>query len=519
MKTRDHGSTSEPVKSHKETIPKMVPSDSPPVPASIPTTSPPTGCRPKTTARKKVLALLGPKGSHLIGATSKGVTFPNLDAQENQASAVPLTSPEGQVKSKPAFTTSPAHSVFTEAMSDLSEHDSKSPLSPDVLTPKAKGKRKSKAVRSKRTKKAKVALAKGTSSIYDSSPLSKFKLKEKINPPPCTSSEDVSLETEDSLPGLDPSLTEAIPEEPHEDLEEETESKEDTSQTTPVASDPKGTTPLAFPEFTTKHTKQKGARVRTLGSSFKGYSLTFCFNGNEKNMQFYEHHHFISERNFLFAPHRVFWVLFTLEERGLLRSLSGFDGFVPQVVKEFYANLNDELLHQTSFMFHKVYVRGHCPTEIAKALNLVLVEIDVSIEFAKDQVLSELVGQAMVWEPSASLHVSNLTHYYGALFKFAMFNWMPTTHSSTITQDMTFILLKIRTGVTVDLVAAIFYQFMSLSSATHKGQHLMFLQVIYKLLDSQRPLKKSHETLISPLVGPTYIVKEIKDDNASTTGS
>ena len=140
--------------------------------------------------------------------------------------------------------------------------------------------------------------------------------------------------------------------------------------------------------------------------------------------------------------------------------MSDFDGFVPWVVKEFYANLNDELLDQNSFMFHKVYVRGHwyrfSPTEIAKALNLVPIEIDDSIEFAKDQVLSELVGQAMVWEPSTSLQVTDLTHYYGALLKFIMFNWMPTTHSSTITQDMAFLLFKIGTGVTFDLAAAIF---------------------------------------------------------------
>ncbi|XP_062100916.1 uncharacterized protein LOC133806845 [Humulus lupulus] len=306
MNTRGRGSSSKSVKSQKETVPESVPTAIPHVPASIPAVSPSTGHRPKTTARKKVLALPGPEGVPLIGATSKGVTFPNLDDQQNLASVVPLASSEGQVKSNLALNTSHSQSVSTEAESDPSEHDSESSLSPDVLTPKAKGKRKSKAARTRRTKKAKA----------------------KINPPPCTSSEDVSPETEDSLPDLDPSLTEPIPKVPLEDLEEETESEEDPSETIPAPFEPKGTTQLAFTELSTKLTKQKGARVRT-----------------------------------------------------------------------------------------SAYVRGHwykfSPIEIAKALNLDPVEIDDSIEFTKDQVLSEL-----------------------------------------------------------------------------------------------RPLKKSHETLTSPLVGPTYTIKE-----------
>ncbi|XP_062112635.1 uncharacterized protein LOC133823802 [Humulus lupulus] len=358
MKIRGQGSSSKSVKSQQETIPESVPTATPPIPASIPAVSP-------TTARKKVLALSGPIGSSILGASSQGVTFPNLDAEPILASAVSLASPEGQVKAKPTLATSHSKSISTEAVSDPSDHDSESSLSPDVLTPKAKGKRKTKVVGTKKGKKAKVAQTKGTNSISDLSPLSRFKLKAKINPPPCTSSEDISHETEDSQPELDPSLTEPNPNVPLDDLAKETKYEEDPSEASPVSSDPKGTTPLAFPELSSKLAKQKGAHV---------------------------------------------------------------------------------------------YVRGHWykfgPSEIAKALNLVPVEIDDSIEFANDQVVSELVGQVMVWEPSTSLRVMDLTHYYGALFKFAMFNWLPTTHSSTITQDMAFLLFKIGTGVAIDLAAS-----------------------------------------------------------------
>ncbi|XP_062100353.1 uncharacterized protein LOC133806246 [Humulus lupulus] len=212
---------------NSETIPESVPTATPPVPASIPAVSPTPGRQPKTTARKKVLALLGPIGSSVLGAYSKGVTFPNLDAEPILASAVSLASPEGQVKAKPALGTSHSKSISIEAVSDPSDHDSESSLSPDVLTPKAKGKRKTKVVGTKKGKKANVAPSK------------------------------------DSQPELDPSLAEPNPEVPLDDLAKETGSEEDPSDASPVASDPKGTTPLAFLELSSKLAQQKGAPVCT----------------------------------------------------------------------------------------------------------------------------------------------------------------------------------------------------------------------------------------------------------------
>ena len=39
-------------------------------------------------------------------------------------------------------------------------------------------------------------------------------------------------------------------------------------------------------------------------------------------------------------------------------TLEGFTGYMDRVVKEFYANLTEECLDESSFMFGKVYVRG-----------------------------------------------------------------------------------------------------------------------------------------------------------------
>lgn len=40
-----------------------------------------------------------------------------------------------------------------------------------------------------------------------------------------------------------------------------------------------------------------------------------------------------------------------------------------------------------------------------------------------------------------------------------------------------------------------------------KCQHLKYPHIIYKMLDTQCPLKKSYKTLVLPLVGPAYSVK------------
>ena len=93
----------------------------------------------------------------------------------------------------------------------------------------------------------------------------------------------------------------------------------------------------------------------------------------------------------------------------------------------------------------------------------------------------------MVWEPHLVLKVTDLTHYYAVLHKFSTNNWIPTTHTSTITFDTTFFLYKVGTGFQVDLATLIFDQITALGKAKKKGQYLVFPHLIYKLLDSQKP--------------------------------
>ena len=218
----------------------------------------------------------------------------------------------------------------------------------------------------------------------------------------------------------------------------------------------------------------------------------------------------------------MFGVIKNIEDRGWLSTLSGLNGFVPRVVQEFYSNLNDDLFDKESFMFEQVYVRGNWyvfnSAEITKVLNLPSSVDCVDVVFNKDKVLSELVGQNMVWEPHSILKVSDLIHFYAVLHKFVTSNWFPTTHTSTITFETAFFLYKVGTGLSVDLASLIFDQITALGNAKKKGQHLVFPHLIYKLLDSQKPLRLEYEVLTPPGAKADYKLKKEPSSVKATKG-
>ena len=91
-------------------------------------------------------------------------------------------------------------------------------------------------------------------------------------------------------------------------------------------------------------------------------------------MVHYANRKMIYERYFDIASFRVFWVIEISQERDWLGSLQGFIGTIDQVVKEFYANITDDIFDPKSDLFGKVYLWGHCFSfsviEIATALGL-----------------------------------------------------------------------------------------------------------------------------------------------------
>ncbi|XP_062119125.1 uncharacterized protein LOC133832859 [Humulus lupulus] len=296
-----------------------------------------------------------------------------------------------------------------------------------------------------------------------------------------------SLTKKKALKNCDPSDEDPLEEDPSLDENVSSEEEFDPSEDPPVS--PKGKKSVKIPEIRT--TSPMGPKVSP-GSSGSLFEIL------------------------------VFGVIKNIEDRGWLGSLIGLDGFVPRVVQEFYANLNDDLFDSKSFMFGQVYVRGHwylfSAAEIAKVLHFPPTVDNVAVEFNKDMVLSELVGQNMVWEPHSVLKVTDLTHYYAVLHKFATTNWIPTTHTSTITFDTSFFLYKVGSGLQVDLATLILDHITALGKAKKKGQYLVFPHLIYKLLDSQKSLRLEYEILTPTTTGADYKLKKEPSPVKATKG-
>ncbi|XP_062087357.1 uncharacterized protein LOC133794141 [Humulus lupulus] len=297
------------------------------------------------------------------------------------------------------------------------------------------------------------------------SPLSAAKKKLKAHPPSLSSSEsDPEEEKSESEATHDTTLSdETVPDNAESEAESdepekedivpsEQEAESDSNQiSSPLTSKAKGKKPIYG---STPSPKRSGV-------NFKPYSSIFCYNDNARDMVLYAQRKFIIERNYVLSDHRPFGVLTMLQDRQWTGSLVKFSGFVDRIVKEFYANLTNEIIEPSSPLYNKVFVRGHwfsfSPQDIALALHLPLAfEDDVDgASLDKDMVITELVGQKMVWPSNTVISVSNLTYTYAVLHKFATTNWKPTSHTATISFDMASFLYKVGTGLGINLASVI----------------------------------------------------------------
>ncbi|XP_062075273.1 uncharacterized protein LOC133779313 [Humulus lupulus] len=285
--------------------------------------------------------------------------------------------------------------------------------------------------------------------------------QEKIEGSPLSpsSSESEPEEAKSELKKHDTTLSdESVPDNAESEAESNGPEQEDVVPTEQEAESE--TEPVATP-FSSK---AKGKRPisdstpsqRLSGVNFKPHSLIFCYNDNARDMVLYAQRKFLIEKNHVLSDHRPFGVLTMLPDRKWTGSLVKFTGLVDRIVKEFYANITDEIIDPKSPLYCKVYVRGHwssfSPQDIAQALHLPLdVENDDDLDSPdKDEVITELVGQKMVWLPNTVILVTNLTYTYVVLHKFATTNWKPTSHTASISFDMASFLYKVGTRIAVD---------------------------------------------------------------------
>ncbi|XP_062114085.1 uncharacterized protein LOC133825111 [Humulus lupulus] len=298
-----------------------------------------------------------------------------------------------------------------------------------------------------------------------SSPLTAAKKRLKAHPPSLSSSEsdpeegkseskatrDTTL-SDEMVPDNAESEAESNEREQEEIVPSEQEAESDSEPiASPLSSKAKEKRPISDPTPSPKRS----------GVNFKPYYSTFCYNDNARDMVLYAQRKFIIERNYILSDHRPYGVLTMLQDRKWTGSLVKFTGFVDRIVKEFYANLTNEIIEPKSPLYYKVFVRGHwfsfSPQDIAHALHLPLdVEEDDDLAtLDRDTIITELVGQKMVWPSNTVISVSNLTYTYAVLHKFATTNWKLTSHTATISFDMASFLYKVGTGIGINLAMVI----------------------------------------------------------------
>ncbi|XP_062104128.1 uncharacterized protein LOC133815288 [Humulus lupulus] len=318
------------------------------------------------------------------------------------------------------------------------------------------------------------------------SPLSAAKKKLKAHPPSLSSSEsDPEEDKSDSEATQDTTMSdETVPDIAESEAKSDEPEKEDTIPSeqeaesdsdhiaSPLPSKAKGKKPISGSTPSPKHS----------GVNFKPYSSIFCYNDNAHDMVLYAQRKFIIERNYVLSDHRPFGVLTMLQDRQWTGSLVKFSGFVDRIIKEFYANITNEIIEPSSPLYNKVFVRGHwfsfSPQDIALALCLPLtVKDDVDgASLDKDMVITELVGQKM-----------------------------PTSHTATISFDMASFLYKVGTGLGLNLASVIHDQIIGFRKGNRKNLNLPFPQVIYKVLSMQKQdLQRDQEDLVAPTTAASY---------------
>ena len=88
--------------------------------------------------------------------------------------------------------------------------------------------------------------------------------------------------------------------------------------------------------------------------------------------------------------------------------------------------------------------------------------------------------------------------------RFALFNRLPSSNATIVSQDLVVLLFKIRTGVLVNLALLIMEQITSFRMGKKNGFRLIFPQLINKILATQKEVLLPCEFAELPSPGLTF---------------
>lgn len=176
-----------------------------------------------------------------------------------------------------------------------------------------------------------------------------------------------------------------------------------------------------------------------------------------------------------------------LQEKRLWVSVSNVHLFDPVAIQEFYTNLVPDVGSLLSSKYGEVFLRGKIykfsPVDINAHLSLDNDDSVVELN-CLDEVISVLTGgNIKVWSPN--LAASNLSCLYAVLHKLVVFNWLPTTNTTSLTLDQAVLMFKIGRGLPFNMGKVIFDYALKAASKTTHSSILPYPCLIFSMLTAQ----------------------------------
>lgn len=176
------------------------------------------------------------------------------------------------------------------------------------------------------------------------------------------------------------------------------------------------------------------------------------------------------------------------KERHLLSTLTYTTPYCPNLIFEFYSNLETSFRDERSVNYGKVYVRGHIFTITPKIINNYF-HIPGSFPESHTRNMNEVAalisGQRVLTWPK-KFAASSLTSLYTILHKLIISFWSPSLNTSTVTTDQALILYRLGTNQPVNIGDIMFKCLSNTLSHQAPSNSLPLASLIQGLLISQK---------------------------------
>ncbi|XP_073019480.1 uncharacterized protein [Primulina eburnea] len=222
----------------------------------------------------------------------------------------------------------------------------------------------------------------------------------------------------------------------------------------------------------------------------------------------------IEEKNIDVDAYGRYNLIAFLKKRKLLSTVTTVMPYCRRAVLEFYCNLLRSVADEDSAKYGRVYVRDRIYNFSPSVINAFYHTPDVEEgEEIPDihAVISVLTGGMTTVFPDhpKKMSAAKLTSFYSVLHKTSIWNWTPSTNSSTVTRTQALVLFAIGTGRAFNFGKLIFQNTLQYAEGDFKKTKLPYPSLIYAILESQGFIANIDEDLCpvgdSLKISPAYL--------------